>query len=82
MTTNLRVEDRLDGADNFRSWKHRTLLILKKKDLLNCVKEATLKPKEEEAKAKYKKNMVKAKRGLCDSLKDHLIPHVSELKSP
>jgi hypothetical protein len=39
-------------------------------------------PEDEEAKAKFKKNEVKAKRILIDSIKDHLIPNVSELKTP
>ena len=46
MTTNLRVEDRLVGADNFRSWKHRILLILEENDLLDYVKEVTLNRKK------------------------------------
>ena len=29
-----------------------------------------------------KKNLVKAKRIIADSIKDHLIPHVSSLKTP
>ena len=61
MITNIRVKDRLDGAKNFISWKHRILLILEENDLLNYVKEVILKPKEEEAKEKYKKNVVKEK---------------------
>jgi hypothetical protein len=36
----------------------------------------------DEAKAKYKKNLVKAKRIIADSIKDHLIPHVSSFKIP
>jgi hypothetical protein len=36
-------------------------------------------PEDEEAKAKFKKNEVKAKRILIDSIKDHMIPNVSEL---
>jgi hypothetical protein len=39
-------------------------------------------PEDEEAKAKFKKNEVKAKRILADSIKDHLIANVSELKTP
>ena len=81
MTTNLRVEDRLDGVENFRSWKHKILLILEEYDLLNYVKEVISDP-EEEAKAKFKKNMVKTKRILSDSIKGHLIPHASELQTP
>jgi hypothetical protein len=41
-----------------------------------------LEPEDEEAKAKFKKNEVKAKRILIDSIKDHLIPNVLELKTP
>jgi hypothetical protein len=37
---------------------------------------------EEDAKAKFKKNEVKAKRILTNSIKDHLIPNVLELKTP
>ena len=38
-------------------------------------------PKDEEAKENFKKNEVKAKRILIDSIKDHLIPNVSELNT-
>jgi hypothetical protein len=82
MSTNMRVEDRLDGADNFRSWKHRVLLILEENDLLDYVMKTLPEPEDEEAKAKFRKNEVKAKRILTDSIKDHLIPNVSELKTP
>jgi hypothetical protein len=58
----------LDGADNFRSWKHRVLLILEENELLYHTKQALPEPKEEEAKAKFKKNEVKAKRILIDSI--------------
>ena len=81
MSTSMRVEDRLDGADNFRSWKHRIQLILEENELLDHVKKMLPEPEGEEAKAKFKKNEVKAKRRiLIDSIKDHLIPNVSELR--
>jgi hypothetical protein len=82
MITSMRVEDRLDGVDNFISWKHRILLILEENELLDHVKQVLLEPEEEDAKTKYKKNEIKAKRILIDSIKDHLIPNVSELKTP
>jgi hypothetical protein len=81
MTTNMRVEDRLDGADNFRYLKHGVLLILEDNELLDHIKQMLPKPEEEDAKAKFRKNEVKAKRILTDSIKDHLIPNVSELKT-
>jgi hypothetical protein len=82
MSTSMRVEDRLDGADNFRSWKHIVLLILEENELLDHVKQVLPEPEEEDAKAKFRKNEIKAKRILTDSIKDHLIPNVSELKTP
>jgi hypothetical protein len=82
MITSMRVEDRLDGADNFISWKHRLLLILEENELLYHVKLALPEPKKEDVKEKYKKNEINAKRILTDSIKDHLIPNVSELKTP
>ena len=39
-------------------------------------------PKGYEAKALHKKNLVKAKRIIVNSIKDHLIPQVSSLKTP
>ena len=36
----------------------------------------------DEAKALHKKNLVKAKRIVAYSIKDHLIPQVSSLKTP
>jgi hypothetical protein len=53
------------------------LLILEENELLNHVKQVLPETKEEDAKAKYKKNEIKAKRILTDSIKDHLIPNVS-----
>jgi hypothetical protein len=38
-------------------------------------------PEKDEAKAKHKKNQAMAKRIIADSIKDHLIHHVSLLKS-
>jgi hypothetical protein len=76
MITSMRVEYRLDGEDNFRSWEHRVLLILEENYLLDHFKQVIPKPEEEEAKVKYKKNEIKAKRILTDSIKDHLNPNV------
>ena len=39
-------------------------------------------PEGNEAKALHKKNLVMEKRIIDDSIKDHLIPQVSSLKTP
>jgi hypothetical protein len=81
MATSMRVEDRLEGSRNFRSWKHRLQMILDENDLLEHVTVGVLEPEEEDQKTKHKKNEKKAKRIVSDSLKDHLIPHISELQT-
>ena len=57
------------------------LLILEEHDLENYVKEF-VDPEGDEEKDKPKRNLVKYKRIIADSIKDHLIPHVSSLKTP
>ena len=39
-------------------------------------------PEGDEVKALHKRNLVKAKRIIIDSIKDHLIPQVSSLNTP
>ena len=46
------------------------------------IHEEVLVPEGDEAKALHKKKMVMEKRIIADSIKDHLIPQVSSLKTP
>ena len=57
-------------------------LILEENELVNFIKEVVSKHKENEAKEKYKKDMIRAKRIIADSIKDHLIPQVSSKETP
>ena len=70
----VKVEDRLDGASNFNSWKSRVLIILEESDLLKFVNEKVLELEEEAEMTQWKKSDAKARRILIDSVKDHLIP--------
>jgi hypothetical protein len=81
MVSSLRVEDRLDGATNFKSWKTRILFILDENEIQNYIKQNVSEPESVEEKARHKKNEAKAKRILIDSVKYHLIPHIVELKT-
>ena len=54
----------------------------KKKELDTYISGEVPVPEGDEAKALHKKNFVKAKRIIADSIKDHLIPQVSSLKTP
>ena len=49
---------------------------------MDHVKKVIPELKKEESNTKFKRNEVNAKRIWTDSIKDHLIPNVSELKTP
>ena len=82
MTNNTKLDQKLEGAENFRAWKYRVMLILEEHDLEGYIKEEFQEPKGDEDKLKNKKDMIKAKRTILDSIKDHLIPQVSSKKTP
>ena len=82
MTSSTKIDEKFEGVENFWAWKYRVLLILEENDLEKFVKEGIAKPKGDEAKANFKKNMIREKRIIVDSIKDHLIPHVSSLDTP
>ena len=74
MTKNTKLDEKLEGAENFKAWKYRIMLILQENDLNKFVKEEVKEPEEVEAKTKHKKDMIIAKRIIADSIKDNLIP--------
>jgi hypothetical protein len=82
MTTNTKLDENLEGSDDFRAWKYKLMLILEENDLVSFVEKDIKEPKGDEEKYKYKKDLIKAKRIIVDSIKNHLIPHVSALKTP
>jgi hypothetical protein len=79
---NTKLNEKLEGVDNFRAWKYIVMLILEENDLEYFIKEEFLEPNKDEAKEKHKKYLVKAKRIIDDYIKDHLIPRVSSLTTP
>jgi hypothetical protein len=56
--------------------------MLEENDLAKFIKENVPEPEENATKEKYKKDMIKAKRIIVDSIKDHLIPQVSSKNNP
>ena len=75
----MKVEDHLDGATNF-SWKSR-VLILKEIDFLKLVNEKVPKPNVEEDKSHWRKRDARARRILVNSVRDHLVPQISQTKT-
>ncbi len=81
MAIGMRLEDSLDGASNFRSWRSRITLIMEENDLIRHVKEVVSELDDEVGKERHEKNGIKTKWVLMDSIKDHLIPNISELEN-
>ena len=82
MSRHTKLEDKLEGVDKFWAWKYNISLVLEENELDTYINEEVPVPEGGEDKSLHKKNLVKAKRIIDDSTKDHLIPHVSSLKTP
>ena len=81
MTHHTYLEDKLEGDDNFQTWKYRIPLILEENYLYQFINGEVPKPEGDEAKAAHKRSMDKDKRTNAYSIKDHLLPHVSSFKT-
>ena len=81
MSTVMRVEDRLDGHPNFRSWRSRLMIILEDNDLAQYVKAEVAEPNDDPGKLTFKKNMIKAKRIILESVNDHLLSNIDDLNT-
>ena len=82
MSHHTKLDEKLEGAENFRAWKYKISLVLEENELDSYINEEVPVPKGDEAKALHKKKLVMEKRIIADSIKDHLIPQVSSLKTP
>ena len=82
MAGSMKVEDRLNGANNFRAWKHRVSVILEEYDHIDFVEQDLPEPEGVEERSKFRKDRAKVRRILTESIKDNLIPYISELKNP
>ena len=82
MTKSTKLDENLEGDENFRAWKYRIMLILQENDLDKFVKEEVKELEEEEVKFKHKKDMIIAKMIIAESIKDNLIPQVSSRETP
>ena len=55
MAPSTKLEDKLEGIENFRAWKYRIGLILEENDLAKDIKEEVAELEEDEAKEKHKR---------------------------
>ena len=81
MSHHTELDEKLEGVDNFQAWKYRISLVLEENELDNYISGEVPVPEEGEAKSLHK-NLIKSKRIIANSIKDHLIPQVSSVKTP
>ena len=81
MALSTKLEDKMQGIENFLAWKYRIGIILKENVLDNYIKDEGVEPTEFEAKDKHEQDLVKEMRIIVDSIKDHLMPQVSYKKT-
>ena len=82
MSHHTKIVEKLEGDDYILAQKYRISLVLEENELDSYMNEEVLVPEGDEAKALHKKKVVMGKRIIVDSIKDHLIPQVSSLKTP
>ena len=82
MKNHTNLDDNIEGAENFRAWKYRIMLILEENDLEGFIKEKVVDLEGAEYKAKHKKDMIKAKIIIIESIKDNLISQVYSRRTP
>ena len=82
MSHHTNIYENIEGDDNFWAWKYRISLVLEENELDSYISEEVPVLEGDEAKALHKKKLVMEKRIIADSIKDHLIPKVSSLKTP
>jgi hypothetical protein len=59
MTIGTKLDENLEGADDFRAWKYRVMLILEENYLVSFVEQDIEEPEGHEAKGKYEKDLIK-----------------------
>ena len=87
----MKLENKLDGASNFREWKIRIEIILSKNKVLDIMKGKIVKPEFKEGEEKELQNVAAMEKFkdvdintmsiIVDSIKYHLIPYISHLDS-
>ena len=57
------------------------VIILEENDLLNLVNQKVAEPNVEEDKSRWRKSDARARRILVDSVRNHLVPQISQKKT-
>ena len=69
-----KLDENIEGDDNFWAWNYRISLVLEENELDSYINEEVPVPEGDEAKALHKKKLVMEKRIIAYSIKDHFKP--------
>jgi hypothetical protein len=75
------VKDVLDGSSNFSSWNSRLQITLEEDDLLSLIEKTLPATTTDEEKVDWKEDNAKVRKIIIYSVRDHLLPHISTLKT-
>ena len=78
----LRDQDRLDGLSNFSVWKARILIVLEAYHLRDHAEQVLATPTNSDLLRKHNEVVGHAKRLIMDEIKNHIVPHIAEKKTP
>ena len=81
MTNHVRLEDRLEEATNFSLRKTRVMIILREMELEEYVETNKVIPNNVQEKTTRKRHNNKAMKIIIDSVKDHILPSISNLNT-
>ena len=81
MAVQLRIEDRLQGAQNFLTWKERITRILDVSDADEHIDSTKVAPKDPIELVGWKKIDFRTMLIILDGVKDHIVPHLSDKKT-
>jgi hypothetical protein len=80
LVSQMRENDRIDGASNWSPWKTRITLVLEDLELWDIVQDTMVIPTAPAPSplldADFRKKNIKAKRTICDAVRDHIISHL------
>ena len=74
MSHHTKLDENIEGDDNFWAWKYRISLVLEENELDSYISEEVPVPEGDEAKDLHKKKLVMENRIISDSIKDHFVP--------
>ena len=82
MSHDTNLDENIEGYEKFRACNFRISLALEENELDTYISGEVPAPEGDEDKELDKKNLVKAKKIIVDSIKDNLIPQGSSPKTP